>query len=435
MVHIGWLRNFLMGKHKETLILGFALFSMFFGAGNLILPPYLGVKAGNTWGWVTLGFFVTAVVIPILGIFAHARLHGTMYDFGKKVSPTFSTVYCIIVYAVAIALPAPRTASVTHEMAIQPFFGSSSLLTSAIYFFLVCIFAINRSKVLHLLGKFLTPLIIIILCAVICIGLFSPGNQIVASSLTSPFIDGVLEGYQTFDAIGAIVVGGVLVISMNYNRAVSFQSKKDSIRKAGFIAGFGLLAIYAGLIYNGALFGSTFETEATRTEILAGLSMKTLGSIGNTFLSVLVALACFTTAVGIVTGTSDYIKGVFNESHTAYLITALVSSILGVVIGQFDVQYIIVVALPALMFIYPITIVLILLNVLPEKLTSPLIFKSVVGITFICSIPDFLKFIVPEESLSAVQKFLPFSEQSLGWVLPAFFTFILVNILLRLRKA
>ncbi|WP_188597817.1 branched-chain amino acid transport system II carrier protein [Polaribacter pacificus] len=424
-----------MGKHKEALILGFALFSMFFGAGNLILPPYLGVKAGNTWFWVTLGFFVTAVVIPILGIFAHARLQGTMYDFGKKVSPVFSYVYCLVVYSISIALPAPRTASVTHEMAIQPFFGTSSLLTSSIYFFLVCLFAINRSKVLQFLGKFLTPLIIIILCSVICIGLFSPANEMAATSLASPFIDGLLEGYQTFDAIGAIVVGGVLVISMNFKRNASFQSKKSLIRKAGFIAGFGLLTIYAGLIYNGALFGSSFEASATRTEILSGLSLQTLGSIGNTFLSVLVGLACFTTAVGIVTGTSDYIKGLFNQSQSAYVITAVVSSILGVVIGQFDVHYIIDVALPALMFIYPITIVLILLNVLPEKLASPMVFKIVVGVTFLCSIPDFLKFIIPTEQLTGVQKLLPFSEQSLGWVLPAAIAFILVNSILKFRKA
>ena len=127
---------------------------MFFGAGNLILPPFLGFKAGSDWGLVTLGFVITAVLIPILGILAHARLQGTMYDFGKKVSPAFSLVYCFIVYAISIALPAPRTASVTHEMAIQPFLGSSSLLTSAIYFILVFLFVMNRSKVLNLIGKF-----------------------------------------------------------------------------------------------------------------------------------------------------------------------------------------------------------------------------------------------------------------------------------------
>ena len=105
-----------MNKTKEILITGFALFSLFFGAGNLLLPPLLGYNAGSDWFLVTLGFMITAVVIPILGIFAHAKLQGTMYDFGKKVSPVFSVIYCIIVYIIAIAIPSPRTAAATHEI-------------------------------------------------------------------------------------------------------------------------------------------------------------------------------------------------------------------------------------------------------------------------------------------------------------------------------
>src|SRR5690606_4943765 len=118
-----------MNKTKDILITGFALFSMFFGAGNLILPPFLGFNAGPDWFLVTIGFVITAVAIPLFGIMAHAKLQGTMYDFGKKVSHVFSIIYCILVYAICIILPAPRTASVTHEMAIAPFFESSGLLT------------------------------------------------------------------------------------------------------------------------------------------------------------------------------------------------------------------------------------------------------------------------------------------------------------------
>ena len=417
-----------MNKTKEIFITGFALFSMFFGAGNLILPPFLGKNAGDSWSVVTLGFFLTAVIIPILGILAHARLQGTMYDFGKKVSPLFSTIYCLIVYFISIALPAPRTASVTYEMAVQPYFDVSSLITSTIYFILVFIFVMNRTKVLSLIGRFLTPLIIIILLAIIFIGMFSATETITPSIFKTPFIDGILEGYQTFDAIGAVVVGGVLVISMNFNKSTSFEQKKELITKAGFIAGLGLLIIYAGLIYNGALFSSTFTEEATRTDVLSSLSTQTLGNIGTTFLSVLVALACFTTAVGILTGTADYFKGLFKNSKNVYLITAIIGCVLGVVMGQFDVHYIINIALPALMFIYPITIVLILLNVIPKKWASALVFKIVVLVAFIFSIPDFLGFIVPKESLTGIKNLIPLANYHLGWVLPAILSFVAVNL-------
>lgn len=401
---------------------------MFFGAGNLILPPFLGVQYGESWNWVALGFFITAVVVPIIGIIAHARLQGTMFDFGKKVSPVFSTIYCLIVYTISITLPAPRTASVTHEMAIAPFLGTSSLLTSTLYFSLVFIFVMNRSKILNLIGKYLTPLIIIILSAVIFIGVSATPETINAATFKTPFISGILEGYQTFDAIGAIVIGGVLVVSMNFKKETSFVLKKEIIIKAGLLAGFGLLVIYAGLIYSGMNFSSTFNENASRTEVLSSLSTQTLGNIGNTFLSILVALACFTTGVGIVTGTSDYFKGLFNNSQKAYIITAIIGCVLGVLIGQFDVQYIITIALPALMFIYPITIVLILLNVLPEKLASPTIFRAVISVTFLFSIPDFLKFIINPENLTGIQSYIPFSEHSLGWVLPALLIFISMNV-------
>ena len=132
-----------MKRIKETFITSFALFSLFFGAGNLILPPLLGYKSGNSWWLVILGFCSSAILIPILGIFAHAKLQGTLFDFGKKVSTKFSLAYAFIIYAISISLPSPRTASVTHEIAIQPFFNSSYLITSIVYFALVFLFAMN----------------------------------------------------------------------------------------------------------------------------------------------------------------------------------------------------------------------------------------------------------------------------------------------------
>lgn len=417
-----------MNKTKDILIIGFALFSMFFGAGNLVLPPLLGKNAGDAWAMVTLGFFITAVIIPFFGILAHAKLQGTMYDFGKKVSPTFSYIYCIIVYVISVALPAPRTASVTHEMAIAPYFSSSSLITSTVYFLLVFIFVMNRSKVLELLGKFLTPLIIFILLAIIFVGVFSPPETMLPSNFKLPFVSGLLEGYQTFDAIGAVVVGGVLVVSMNFNTSMTTARKRTLITKAGIIAGIGLLIIYAGLIYNGALFNSTFTEDATRAEILSSLSKQTLGNIGTTFLSVLVALACFTTAVGIITGTADYFKGLFNTHKNAYLITAIIACVLGIIVGQFDVKYIITIALPALMFIYPITIMLIILNVISDTLSSSLVFKTVIATTFIFSIPDFLQFVINKASLNFYYDHVPLASHHLGWVLPSILVFLITVI-------
>ncbi|MDY7394842.1 branched-chain amino acid transport system II carrier protein [Aureibaculum sp. 2210JD6-5] len=424
-----------MTKTKKILITGFALFSLFFGAGNLLLPPLLGYNAGSDWFWVSLGFMITAVIIPILGILAHAKLQGTMYDFGKKVSPTFSIIYCIIVYIISITIPSPRTAAATHEIAIYPLFETSPLLTSSIYFGLVLVFVLNRSKILSLIGKFLTPLIVLILVLVIGIGLFSSEILMNPSNFETPIVDGLLEGYQTFDAIGAVVVGAVIIISLNIHNKDSFLVKREIIKKAGFIAGLGLFVIYAGLISLGAVYGSeifiddALSNDMQRANLLMGISLRTLGGIGKTFLSVLIALACFTTAVGIVTGTADYFKGLFNNSQKIYVVTAVLGCVLGILVGKLDFHSIIMIALPILMFIYPITIVLILLNVVPDKYASKEVFRMVVLITFLFSIPDFLQFLVPADSLVGIKNVIPLSKYSLGWVLPAFVTFLIVNLL------
>lgn len=413
-----------MNRTKEIWMSGFALFSMFFGAGNLILPPLLGLRALDQWHIVALGFAVTAVIIPLMAIYAHAKLQGTLYDFGKLVSPLFSTIYCIIIYVIAIALPAPRTASVTHEMAVAPFFESSALLTSTLYFTLVLIFVLNRSKVLGILGKVLTPMIVVILLLIIGIGINMDVPDLAMGQSEIPLVDGMLEGYQTFDAIGGVVVGAVLIISLNLRGYTSSEAKKELIIKSGWIAGTGLAIIYTGLIVLGALFSYEFSQDVDRTTLLTGLSHKTLGNIGSIGLSILVALACFTTAVGVITGTADYFKGLFNDSELAYKLTSIISCLIGIMVGSYDVKFIIDVALPALMFIYPITIVLILLNILPKNWASPSVFKWVVFTTFVFSIPDFLKYLISEATLKPIIDVIPLAQYSLGWVIPSILAFI-----------
>lgn len=421
-----------MFKKKETLVTAFALFSLFFGAGNLILPPLLGFNSGNQWLVVTIGFGLSAVAIPVLGILAHAKLQGSLIDFGNKVSPIFSLVYAFFIYAIAIALPSPRTASVTHEMAIQPFWDISSWYTSSIYFALVLLFALNRSKILNILGKILTPAIILILLLVIGITIFSFPFDFGSTTITSPFANGILEGYQTFDAIGAVVVGGVIIISINLKYVdATYDEKKTLIRNAAWFAGLALFLIYMGLILSGALSHAVFNAETTRTEILSGLAKQSLGNIGNLFLSILVGLACFTTAVGIVTGTADFIASRFNESKSAYTIMAIIGSVLGVLVGQFNVAYIIAVAIPSLMFIYPITIILIVLNVVPDKYASSLVFRAVTIATILFSIPDFLGSIGAVTPEANTFSWIPLQQYSLGWVLPALLVFVLTNLLAR----
>ena len=420
-----------MNKTKETFVLGFAIFAGFFGAGNLILPAMLGFEAGSDWWLVAVGFLISATIIPLLALIGHARLQGTMIDFGRKVSDRFGLIFSICIYIIAIVLPTPRTAAVTYEMAIQPYFETSSLVSSTIYFSLVFLFVINRGKVIDFLGKFLTPIIGVILLSIIILGVFGSTSDIRVGIYDTPWISGFLEGYQTYDAIGGLLMGGIMVISVNSIKGINnVKEKQRMIIRSGAIAMLGLFIIYVGLIFVGSKYNASFESTISRTGLLSSLSSTILGKIGASFLSALVALACFTTAVSIIIGTADFFKGLFSDSSKkVYVITAAISCLFGIFIGQFEVKFIIDLAVYVLMLIYPISIILILLNLFPEKYASQTVFRAVVAVAFVFSIPDFLKFLIPQENLEFVYNLIPFSREGMGWVLPSIIVFFIVNLL------
>lgn len=417
-----------MNNTKETFVLGFAIFASFFGAGNLILPPMIGFNAGPDWGLVAIGFLSSATIIPLLALLGFARIQGSLIDFSQKVSSKFSLIFSICIYGIAVVLACPRTAAVTHEMAVQPYFKTDALLTSSIYFSLVFIFAINRGKVMEILGKYLSPLIGIIILMIIGIGFFGPSEVMFKGQYDSPYMNGFLEGYQTYDALAGLIMGGVMVITLkNSKKLVTEKDKKKMITRSSLIAMMGLLIIYVGMIFIGAKYNGVFDASMSRPQLLSALTTKTLGRFGTSFLSVLVALACFTTAVSVIVGTADFIKGLFKNSKKAYILTAAISALIGIIIGQFEVKFIIDLAVYALMFLYPMSIVLILLNLFPERYVSRAVFRIVVAIAFVFSIPDFLKFLIPDENLEYIYGMIPFSREGMGWVLPSVIGFLMVN--------
>ncbi|MCF4100499.1 branched-chain amino acid transport system II carrier protein [Gillisia sp. M10.2A] len=411
-----------MKFNKEAFVVGFALFALFFGAGNLILPPLIGFAAGREWYLVALGFVISGVGLPLLGIFAHARLQGGMFDFAKKISPLFSLIFCIIIYLICALLPAPRTAAVTHEIAIAPYFDISALTTSILYFGLVFIFVIKRSTVINNIGKFLTPAILLLLLIIVVNGIFSSHPPMLEPVGETPVLSGFFEGYQTFDAIAALVVGGVIIISVKLKGYTKEAEIRQLITSAAILAGLSLFLIYGGLIYNGALVNAEFAPDVTRTELLSGISFLSVGAWGKISLAILVALACFTTAVGIVTGIADFITERIHNTWV-YPVTVSLTCILGVVMGALSVDAIINIALPILLLIYPLTIVLILLNVMPAKLRTRKIMIATVVATIIFSLPDALKYILEEGVYENLQTYIPLSAYGLGWVIPAFLSF------------
>lgn len=416
-----------MNSYKQTTVTAFALFSMFFGAGNAILPPLLGYENNTLWPWLLVGFSLSAVLIPLLGILAHAKLQNGTLHFGDRVSPAFSLAFCVCLYVIAVVLPGARTAAVTHEMAVAPYVTIPSWVTSLVYFSLVYILVIRRQSLLDVIGKYLTPLLLVALLTITMANLFQlPLPPVASTPHASLMGEALIEGYQTFDAIASIVVGGVLVVSLQLQEKTSYRSMKTLIRKSGILAGMGLFVIYGLLMANGAGMTERISSSGiSRTLLLQQMGTQALGTSGSYLLSLLIALACFTTAVGVITGTTDFFSEWMKAQNRGYRWIALIACLTGWIMGQFAVADIILYAYPVLLLVYPACISLILLHLIPEKYSSPRLYRYVIAVTLLFSIPDALAAtnITLGESL---RNAIPWGDYNLGWVLPSVLTGIVV---------
>ena len=406
---------------KEVRLVALSFFSLFFGAGNLILPPFLGYKAFDQWLVVAVGFCATAVLIPYLGILAHSKIQGGLYELAQPILKKFSLLYTSIIFIICLLIVVPRTAAVTYELGVAPFTSLSPLLSALIFFGGIPFFALYRRRVLSIIGNYITPLLVTLMVLLI---IQSFGRSVAPSTKPTPFGElissGVIEGYQTFDAIAAVVVGAVLVLSVkNQFSYLNVKQQSKVLKQGGFWAAFALMSIYFGLIYSGASLASASANDYNRSELLIYLSSFLFEGAGTQILGVTVALACFTTAVGIVTGAADFVNEQIAPSRKAYVITIAIACIAGVLLATLGVDEIIRVAYPVLLLIYPLTIVLILLHLLPKHLTGGNVLQIVATTTFLFSIPDAVLGYFESVYLRNFLNIIPLGIFQLGWLFPS----------------
>ncbi len=398
-----------MNKRKEILVLGFALFSMFFGAGNLLFPPSLGVAVGKSWLSAGMGFFLTGVGLPLLGILAFTK-GGGLEEFSNKISQKFNTVYLTtLILVIGPLFAIPRTGSTTFEMGVLPLLGEGMgkgpAIVSAIIFFGVTLFLVlNESKITDILGKFLTPIILIILFLITVIGLVNPLGTAVASTIKgSQFTYGFVNGYQTMDALATVLFGVIIVRGVESKGVTDKKEQKTFLSGAGFIAALGLGVIYFSLIYLGSQISSQENLSTAQTALT--IAEMTLGKTGKLAFGICVAAACLTTSVGLVALVSDWFARLTTLSYKKLaVITCIFSAGLSVV----GLDAIISLAVPVLVVLYPLTIVLILLNIFDIKNKN--VFKGVALVTLLVAILEILKI-----DLS----FIPLSKDGFAWIVPA----------------
>lgn len=356
-------------SRNKMLLVSFMLFSLFFGAGNLIFPPFLGQNAGSHTLPAMLGFLATAVVLPVLGVVVVARFDG-LDRLGQQVGKRFAIVFTLLIYlSIGPGLGIPRAASVPFEMAVAPYLpeGTNTTVWMLVYslaFFLVALWlCMTPGKLVNRIGHFLTPSLLVLLVFLFVCFLFR-GEVNVAPSQTAydvaPFLKGFSEGYQTMDTIAALNFGLVIATTLGSFGMTEKRARMRHTVLAGIFAGTILALVYAMLSYMGMCSSGVYAIQENGAWTLRCIVYQLFGAPGAVLLAAIFTLACLTTCVGLINSISQYFSTLFGK--LSYRQWVLVMTGFSFLVCNLGLNAILSISIPILNAIYPVAIVLILLG-------------------------------------------------------------------------
>lgn len=402
--------------NKNTFIVGFMLFAIFFGAGNLIFPPKLGLDSGLDFLPSIIGFVLTGVGLPLLGIAVSGYYPGGYKEaLSKNVHPYFSLLFLMAIYlTIGPFFAIPRTGATAYQMSVVPFIGESgtfSLLVFTLAYYLVAVwFSLNPSTVVDRIGAILTPVLLLAILGLVVKAIILLGeNELPALTTqtdpTSPFFTGIVEGYLTMDALASITFS-VIVISAIKAKGLGNKDLIKQTSMAGMIAAIALAAIYISLAWIGNHYPISIETltelnatgQHIGTFILNSVATETFGEFGRTLLGVIVTLACLTTSIGLIVTTSEYFNEIFPK--ISYKVYVFIFTLISFSIANQGLDFVISKSVPVLLILYPIAMTVIFLmfiNIffqlpllaqrLPLALVTAVSILSVAGVNAMNALP------------------------------------------------
>lgn len=405
-----------MNKNKDILIIGFALFSMFFGAGNLIFPPYIGISSGSSWLISFLGFILADVGIILLSIIAISKAGSLQNVIGRAGKKFGITLEFLMMLCLGPILVIPRTGATTFEMSILPLAKNfNPVLFSVVFFSITLLLTIKPTKVMDIIGKFLTPILLLSLAFLIVKGIVSPIGNLEDVNSSDLFITGVTQGYQTMDALG---IGGIVALIMTSLVSKGYTDKNENISlaiKSALIACVGLTIVYGGLTYLGATASSLYDTNISQTALLINITHHLLGSTGTIMLAIVVGFACLTTSIGLTSVTAKFFED-FTNKKLKYEHIVIFICVFSAIVSNFGVDKIIQIAIPILSLIYPVTIVLVVMNIFKKIIPNDMTLKGSAYATLLISLLTVI------DSLGLSIQFvhqIPLASLGFNWILPA----------------
>ena len=421
-----------MYKTKDVLLTGFALFAMLFGAGNLIFPPMLGYETNSSWIPTMLAFTITGWGFPFLGILSVSIVGNGIKDFANRVSPTFSKIFAIIsILAIGPMLAIPRTGATAYEITFL-YNGMESSIYKYIYlicyFGIVILFSLRANKVIERVGKILTPILLILLFLIIIKGIFFANLSVKPDIYPHAFKRGFLEGYQTMDTIASIAYAGIILKAIKNGRNLTQKQEFSFLIKSGLVAILSLALIYGGFALVGAKMHSVLVTK-DKIELLVKTTSYLLGGYGNLILAICVAGACLTTAIGLVATVGEFFSSITSFKYENIVIFTVIISFLLSILG---VESIIRISVPILIFIYPVMISLIILNLFGKYIKNDYVYKGVVLFTGIIGLIESLESLgIKNYYTNSILEILPFSDYGLTWLFPGLIGYILFSLMFR----
>ncbi len=381
---------------RDIIVVGFALFSMFFGAGNVIFPPYLGMESGPQWLAGFSAYFIADIGLALAAMFALLRVGSSEAVLQRVGCVPSEILMCAIILCVGPMVAIPRTSASTFEMAIAPNLP-------------------GVSAVVDIVGKVLTPLLLIGLAAIIIKGIVTPlGTIAPEAQIDSAVVTGVKAGYQTMDALAALPFG-ILVLQSVVDKGYTESGKKFRIMSgASILACVLLLAVYMGLAYLGATVSAQYTSEIGRAQLVMAIVEALMGKTGMIIFGIVVGLACVTTAVALTSSAAAYFAKLC-RGKVPYKVFVIVICVFSAVVSNLGLDRIVAIAAPVLDVVYPPTLVLIFISLVVPRLPDRISRGAVIGALLMSVLCTLDGYGVP---LTFLHK-LPLFELGFAWVLPS----------------
>lgn len=352
-------------NRERTLALttGLALFCMFFGSGNLVFPLIVGTSAGSNAVWATLGLILTAVCMPLLGCIGILLYKGEPSEFfktlGRKGFLFFS--FCCLALMGPFGVLA-RCITVAHGTFVNVVPGISLVTFSLVSCILLFVAALWRNKILDLLGRWLTPLLLLSLGGIFIFCLASDAIvPAVETNVWDAFSLGVFQGYQTMDLMASLFFSGFIIAQLR-SQTENPSAMMRVFLQSVIIAGLLLATIYAGLVFLGFQYSSLL-VNVNPQSMLATVVLHALGSWGGAVVCAAFALACYTTALVLTVLFSDFIRKEFAKDKLPEWSTLIITLVCAFLISTLEFSGIAEFLAPILETSYPFLIAFTMWNI------------------------------------------------------------------------